>query len=161
MAKAAWSPLNGKQNPPKWDRKGTERGLKGAQAYRENSQKRDFSKPDSENSFSENATWAEAELFIFGPCFSPMALYARAQSTLFALFPGPFTNVKTFTNAHARTQNNQVRRETKQSSPTRNKTINRASSTKHFPPLRFAPLKQKLRKPNSRRPRKRNSDTKI
>jgi hypothetical protein len=46
VAKAAWSPVNG-QNHQKWDQKGTERGLEWAQAYRENSQKRDFSKSDS------------------------------------------------------------------------------------------------------------------
>ena len=36
-----------RQKPPKWDQKGP-KGLEGAQAYRENSQKRDFSKSDSE-----------------------------------------------------------------------------------------------------------------
>jgi hypothetical protein len=38
-----------RQKPPKWDQKGTESGLEGAQAYnRENPPKRDFSKSDSE-----------------------------------------------------------------------------------------------------------------
>ena len=53
MAKAAWSPANG-QNHQKWDQKGTERGLEWAQAYRENSQKRDFSKSDSEQFLFRN-----------------------------------------------------------------------------------------------------------
>jgi hypothetical protein len=46
-----------------------------------------FQNPIQNNSFSENFTWVEAvrknppaALFIFGPYFSPMALYARAPS---------------------------------------------------------------------------------
>ena len=45
-----------------------------------------FQNPIQKSSFPENFTWVEAvrknppaELFIFGPYFSPMALYARAQ----------------------------------------------------------------------------------
>jgi hypothetical protein len=71
VAKAALSPLNSKNH-----QNGTKKRARRAQAY-------GFSKFDSEKSFSENFTWVEAvrknppaELFIFGPYFPPMVLYA-------------------------------------------------------------------------------------
>jgi hypothetical protein len=60
------------QKPQKRDKNGTERGLEGAQAYRENSKNAIFQNPNQRNSFSESFTWAEAvrknlpaELFIY------------------------------------------------------------------------------------------------
>ena len=67
---------------------GPKRGLEGAQAYRENSQKQIFSKSDSEKFLFRKfyvgrggSKEPPAELFIFGPYlyFPPMVLYARAQ----------------------------------------------------------------------------------
>ena len=69
-----------RQKPPKWDQKGTKRGLGGAQAYRENSQKRDFSKSDSEQFlFRKFYMGRGGSKEPPGGIISPMALYARAQ----------------------------------------------------------------------------------
>jgi hypothetical protein len=67
-----------RQKPPKEG--------EGARAYREIPKNTIFQSPIQNNSFSENFTWVEAvrksppvAFLIFGPHFSPMVLYARAQ----------------------------------------------------------------------------------
>ena len=77
-----------RQKPPKRDQKGTERGPEGAQAYRENSQKRDFSKSDSEQFLFRKFYMCRGGskepprrnyLFLDRTFPQRMVLYARAQ----------------------------------------------------------------------------------
>jgi hypothetical protein len=67
-------------------KKGPKEGLNGPRPTEKIPKNAIFQNPIQNNSFSEIFTWVEAvrknppaELFIFGPRFSPMALYVRAQ----------------------------------------------------------------------------------